>query len=41
MCTYLKIDEPISFQKAIDSLNQKEWIDVMRDKMDSMATNMV
>jgi len=41
MCTHLKIEEPTSYQEAIDSPNDKEWIDIMRDEMDSMARNMV
>jgi len=37
----LEVKEPTSYQEATDSLNHKEWIDVMRDKIDSMARNKV
>ena len=36
MCTPLEIDEPTSFQEAIDSANHKEWMEAMTDGMDSM-----
>jgi len=35
MYTPLEVEEPTSYQKAIDSSNHKEWMDTMRDKMDS------
>ena len=41
LCTPLEIDEPTSFQEAIDSPNHKEWMEAMRDEMDSMARNKV
>jgi len=41
LCTPLEVNEPISYQEAIDSPNYKEWIDVIRDEMDSMARNKV
>jgi len=41
LCTPLEIDEPTTFQEAIDSPNQKQWIDAMRDEMDSMARNKI
>ena len=30
------MDEPTSFQEAMDLLNNKEWTDVMKDAMDFM-----
>jgi len=39
MCTHLEIEEPTSFQEAIDSPKHKEWMEAMRDEMDSMVTN--
>jgi len=41
LCTPLEIEEHTSFQKAIDSPNHKEWMEAMRDEMDSMARNKV
>ena len=40
-CTPLEIDELTSFKDAIDSPNQKVWIDVMRDEKYFMAGNKV
>jgi len=37
----LEVEEPTSYQEAIDSPNHKEWMDAMRDEMDSMARNKV
>jgi len=39
--TSLEIEEPTSFQEAIDSLNHKEWMEAMRDEMDSTVRNKV
>ena len=39
MCTSLEIEEPTSFQKAINSPKHKEWIEAMRGEMESMARN--
>jgi len=36
-----KVKEPTSYEEAIDSPNHKEWMDAMRDEMDSMARNKV
>jgi len=41
LCTPLEIEEPTSFQEAIDSSNHKEWMKAMRDEMDSMVRNKV
>jgi len=41
LCTRIKVDEPTSFKEAVDSPNHKEWMDVMKDEMDSMARNKV
>jgi len=41
LCTPLKVEEPTSFQEAVDLPNHKEWMDAMKDEMDSMATNKV
>jgi len=41
LCTPLELEEPTSFQEAIDSPNHKEWMEAMRDEMDSMARNKV
>jgi len=41
LCTPLEVEEPTSFQEAIDSPNSKEWMDAMRDEMDSMMRNHV
>ena len=41
MCTPLEIEEPTSFQEAIDSPNYKEWMEAIRDEMDYMARNQV
>ena len=37
LCTSLEVEEPTSYQEVIYSPNQKEWMDAMRDEMDSMA----
>jgi len=37
----LEIEEPISYLEAQDSPHHKEWMDAMRDKLDSMARNEV
>jgi len=37
----LKVEEPTSFQDAVDSSNHKEWIDAIKDEMDSMVRNKV
>jgi len=37
----LEVDEPTSFQEAVDSPNHKEWMDAMKDEMDSMARNKI
>lgn len=37
----MEIDEPTSFQEAIDSPNHKHWMDAMRDEIDSMARNRI
>ena len=39
--TPLEVDEPTSFKEAVDSQNQEEWMDAMKDEMDSMARNKV
>ena len=39
--TPLKIVEPTSFEEAIDSPNNKEWIDAISNEMDSMMRNQV
>jgi len=41
LCTLLEVDEPTSFKEAIDSPNHKEWMDAMKDEIDSMARNKV
>jgi len=41
LCTPLEVDEPTFFQEAVDSPNYKEWMDAMKDEMDSMARNKV
>jgi len=43
LCLVLKINinEPTSFKEAVDSPNHKEWMDAMKDDMDSMARNKV
>ena len=41
LCTPLEVEEPTSYQEAIDSPSHKEWMDAMRDEMDSMARNKV
>ena len=41
LCTPLEIDEPTSFKEAFDSPNHKEWMDAMKDEMDSIAKNKV
>ena len=38
----LEVEKPTSYQEAIDSSpNHKEWMDTMRDEMNSMARNKV
>jgi len=37
----LKVEEPTSYREAIDSAKHKEWMDAMRDEMDSMGRNKV
>ena len=39
--TPLEIEEPTSFQKTIYSPKQKEWMKVMGDEIESIATNEV
>jgi len=39
LCTPLEVDEPTSFKEAVDSPNHKEWIDTMKDAMDSTVRN--
>jgi len=41
LCTLLEVDELTSFKEAVDSPNHKEWMDTMKDEMDSMARNKV
>jgi len=40
-CVPLEIEEPTFFIEAIDSPNRKEWMDAMRDELDSMVRNEV
>jgi len=37
----LEVEEPTSYQKAIDLPNHKEWLDSIRDEMDLMARNKI
>jgi len=37
----LEIEESTSYVEAIDSPNHKEWMDAVRDELDSMARNEV
>ena len=37
LCTSLEVKDPTSYQEVIYSLNHKEWMDALRDEMDSMA----
>jgi len=39
LCTPLEVDEPTSFKEAVDSPNHKEWMNAIKDEMDSMARN--
>ena len=39
LCTPLEVEEPTSFQEAIDSPSSKEWMDAMREEMNSMMRN--
>jgi len=39
LCTPLEVEQPTSFQEAIDSPNHKEWMEAMKDEMDSIARN--
>ena len=41
LCTPLEVEEPTTFQEAVDSPNHKEWMDAIKDEMDSMARNKV
>jgi len=34
-----EIEESTSYVEAIDSPNHKEWMDAIRDELDSMARN--
>ena len=40
-CTPLEIEEPTSYEEAVESPNSQEWMDAMRDELDSMARNEV
>ena len=40
-CAPLEIEEPTSYVEALESPNDKEWMDAMRDELDSMAKNEV
>ena len=37
----LEIEEPTSYVEAVDSPNNKEWMDAMKDELESMARNKV
>ena len=37
----MEVEEPTSYHKAIDSLNHKELMDVMRDEIETMTKNKV
>ena len=37
----MEIEESTSYQETIDSPNHKEWMDSMKDEIDSMARNKV
>jgi len=37
--TPLKVEIPTFFQEAVNSPNHKEWIDVIRDEIDSITRN--
>jgi len=39
--TPFEIEEPTSYQEVIDLPNPKEWMDAIRDEMDSMVRNKV
>ena len=41
LCTPLKVEEPTSFQEAVDCPNHKEWMNSMKDEIDSMTTKKV
>ena len=41
LCNPLKVEESTSFQEAVDSPNHIEWVDAMKDEMDSMARNKI
>ena len=41
MCIPLEIEEPTAFREAIDSINDKECVNAMRDEIDSMTKNKV
>jgi len=41
LCTPLEIDESTSFQEAVNSPSNKEWMDAMQDEMNSMIRNQV
>ena len=38
-CMPLEIEEHTSYVEGLDSPHHKEWIDAMRDELDSMAKN--
>jgi len=38
-CMPLEIEEPTSYVEALDSPHHKEWMNAMRDELDSMAKN--
>jgi len=40
-CMPLEIQEPTSYVDALDSSNHKQWMEAMRDELDSMARNEV
>jgi len=39
LCTPLEVEKPTSFQEAVDSPNHEEWMDAIRDEMNSMVRN--
>lgn len=41
LCTVSEIDEPTSFKEAMSSPHSVEWMEAMKDEMDSMSTNEV
>lgn len=40
-CTPSEIEEPTSYEEAITSPNKEEWINAMKEEMDSMSKNKV